>query len=396
MRKYKLWMNDIVFDRDHIFFSAGQFNGLFRAKIYNGKAEFIGFFPNDTKRQARLHGDAFRYKDEILFLPDLSDYFSLYHITAGSFESIPFPNDGRALASMEFWPKVVTGILAGSCVYAFGTKYPYIICYDFETKKLKRYDANLEQLKLYGYKEGEIFFLRDVCQIGNSIFIRTYTDNVIAEFDIEAEKIIFHRVGKKLAHIVCGDSEKICFLEEDASAAYVWNRHHDLLQTIKVGNELKEMQQKYSCSIFFTDKMWLFPYLYGSIAIVGSRDGMVETMGLPIRRMNNCYPADVLNAVWFRKEYNGKLYFMSVLENKLYCFDKKGNKELCEEICADRTDVIQRVFQKSDFCELRETTDDLWSVQYDFIDAIMFGDWGQSEKKSNEVNYGKAIYDYLS
>ena len=135
MRKQKLWASDIVFAEDNIFFSSGQFNGLFKAGLQGGEAEFINFFPYDSKLQSRLHGDAFKYNDEILFLPDLSEYITLYSIKNNNFVCMKFPVENKNPA-MKYWPQVVGGIMIDSRVYAFGAKYPCVVCYDFETRKL--------------------------------------------------------------------------------------------------------------------------------------------------------------------------------------------------------------------------------------------------------------------
>ncbi len=75
MGNYKLWMSDLVFyDDNEVLFSAGQFNGLFKADLRVGKAEFISPFPNERRLQSRLHSVAIKYKDEIIFFPDLSKY----------------------------------------------------------------------------------------------------------------------------------------------------------------------------------------------------------------------------------------------------------------------------------------------------------------------------------
>lgn len=371
MRKHKLWMNDIVFDEESIIFSSGQFNGLFRAGIYGGEAEFISFFPDDPKMQSRLHGDAFKYKDEILFLPDLSDYITLYNITQKNFTCMKFPVEDRN-PTLQYWPKVVAGILVDSCVYAFGAKYPCVVCYNFETKQLKTYDEGIERFKMNGYKPETIFFSRDIYRVENSIFVRTYTNDVIVEFDIETEKFDFHPVEKQLLSDFCDEAERIWLLKEE------------------------EVGQDFQCSIFFKNKIWFFPYLSGSIMIVDAQSGKSNTMDLFEGDTNKRHQNDALGAVWFRKIYKNKLYFMSVLENKLYCFSDNEKEEFCTDIYADRNKIIKLLFpDKKNFQEPRGE-DSLWRINYDIIDAVISEDWNKTEWKRDSIEFGKAIYDHLA
>lgn len=373
MRKHKLWMNDIVFDEESIIFSSGQFNGLFRAGIYGGEAEFINFFPNDPKLQSRLHGDAFKYKDEILFLPDLSDYITLYNITQKDFTCMKFPVEDEN-PTMQYVPKIVFGILVDSCVYAFGAKYPCVVCYNFETKQLKIYDEGIQRFEKNGYKAGTVFFSRNNYRVENSIFIRCYTnDDVIVEFDIEAKRFDFHRVEKLLLNDYCDEAERIWLLKEAV-----------------VG-------QKIQCNIFSKNKMWFFPYMPSSIMIVDVQSGKGDMLDLFESDMNKWYPDAALGVVWFRKIYEDKLFFMSVLENKLYCFNDNEQEEFRAEIYADRNEMVRLLISdKRKLYEPKEEKRCLWKFNYNIIDVVETDEWKNKEQNEEHIQFGKMIYDYLS
>lgn len=398
MRKYKLWMKDIVFDEENIIFSSGQFNGLFRAGIYGGEAEFIDFFPNDPRLQPRLHGDAFRYKDEILFLPDLSDYITLYNIAQKDFTCMRFPVEDENPA-LEYWPKVDVGILVDSCVYAFGSKYPCVVCYNFETKQLKIYDEGIERFEMYGYgyKAETVFFSRDIYRVQNSIFVRSYTNNVIVEFDIKTKRFDFHRVENQSLSNFYDEADKIWLLKEEEAAVYAWNKYDGLVQRLELKRKVEEVGQNFQCHIFFKNKIWFFPYLSGSIMIVDAKSGKSVMVDLFETDMNKWCQNDELGAVWFRKIYNDKLYFMSILENKLYCFIDNEKEEFCTDIYVNKNKIIRLLFpNKEDFREPKEEAKLLWKINYDLIDAVMADDWNKTERKGNRIEVGKAIYDYLT
>ncbi len=393
MRKHKLWASDIVFTEDNIFFSSGQFNGLFKTGLHGGKAEFISFFPNDSKRQSRLYGDAFKYKDEILFLPDLSAYITLYNIAHNDFVCMKFPVENNDQA-MRYWPQVVGGIMVDSCVYAFGAKYPCAVCYDFKTRQLKVYDDKIERFKRYGYKGTMPFFSRDIYLMGNSIFVRSLTCEVLVEFDTKTKKFDFHWVKEQKSGRACDDMERIWLLQDMEKSICAWNERSGLIQKVKVGELSERTEQHWQCSILFKNKMWVFPYLTGLIEIVDIQDGKINTMNLFKISMNERHKKDALGSVWFRKVYKNRLYFMSVLENKLYCFDENDNEEFCTDLYADRDKIIRLLFQSSD--KLIDREQSLWVINYDIIDAVMLKEIGTAENRKGDIEFGKKIYGYVT
>lgn len=392
MRKYKLWMRDIVFTDDFMFFSSGQFNGLFRTRIHSSEAEFIGFFPNDSKIQARLHSNAFQYKDEILFLPDLSDYITLYNIKKNDFVCMKFPVENSDSA-MKFIPKTVVGILYGSCVYAFGGRYPCIVCYDFETRRLKVYDEGFETYKRYGYKDGMVFFSPNVCQMGNAIFIGTYTDDVIAEFNPKTGKSTFYHVGKLLSNVLCSELDRIWLIDKSERCIYAWNTFGGILQSLEIKGDLDRVQQDYQYSAILGNEIWFFPYLSGLIMTVdkqSGRRGIKELFKKSIVHQNK-----LLGAVWFCKVHENKLYFMSVSENKLYCFNSSNEQEFCMDIYTDRTILMELIFHDFDWCGVKKEMGNFWKIEYGIIDEVMLDSREQSKKETSAPGIGKIIYDYL-
>lgn len=391
MRKQKLWASDIVFAEDNIFFSSGQFNGLFKAGLQGGEAEFINFFPYDSKLQSRLHGDAFKYNDEILFLPDLSEYITLYSIKNNNFVCMKFPVENKNPA-MKYWPQVVGGIMIDSRVYAFGAKYPCVVCYDFETRKLETYDIGTEQFEMREYSGQMPFFSRDIYLMEDSIFVRGLTSEVIVEFNLNVKKFFLHRMGTQLSCGTDENGEKIWVLQERRNTICAWNRYGGMQQIIKVDNEAEKVTQNWQCSILYKNEIWIFPYLPGVIVNVNTQSGKIKAMDLFKNSMVEEYKNDVLGAVWFRKIYKNKLYFMSVLENILYCFD--GDQEKFRtDFYADRNRIIKLLFGSNGYSQgLIDRKQTLWKIDYDIIDAAMLNDNCRADGKGEDTEIGNAIY----
>ena len=336
MGNYKLWMSDLVFyDDNEVLFSAGQFNGLFKADLRVGKAEFISPFPNERRLQSRLHSVAIKYKDEIIFFPDLSKYITIYNVRNNAFLNIEYPIENKN-STMKYLPKIVSGILVGSSVYAFSSKDPCILRYDFHTRKLKVYHDWVDEFKSYGYKENTSFFCRDICQAGKSILARTYQNNVIVEFNIESEKVLFHQIEEKTAVVICGNEDKAWLISEEGTKLYTWNIKKRMLESIEPKKELKNIRN-YQCSVEFQGEVWFFPYLYRPVLILDQSSNKYKIKEMFNITVDEKYSDNILGSVWFKKVYNGNLYMMSVLENKIYCFSDSNCKVFCTEIYIDRT-----------------------------------------------------------
>lgn len=401
MRKLKLWMNDIVFDGDNILFSAGQFNGLFKANIYEGEAELINSFPHELRTQVRLHSAAIKYKDEILFLPDLANEITLYNLKTNSFECLKFPYEEEQV-KMPNCPKIIAAVLIDSYVYAFGSRYPIIIRYDFEKRQIKVYDEWIEAFKAYGYKEDSSFFCYDICKIGDSLFARTYQNDLIVEFNPMTENISFHQMGKSISRILCGSENKIWLFAEKDMCINAWHVGDNLMESTKLLHESNRDRQRFHCSIDLQNEIWLFSYFMEPILIIDKNSMLCKEMNLTAVEANKRNQNSLLGAVWFRKLYNDKLYFMSVLENKLYCFTDSEREEFSNNIYADRAKIKTYLLHEKRLEEQGIVTEQesnfLWGVKDDFgdwLDISVLQKINTQKHGKAEAQAGKKIYDLL-
>ena len=400
MIKYDLWMSDIVFFDNKIFFSAGQFNGLFKVDVKGGKAEFIATFPKESRLKARLHSVAIIYKDEIIFFPDLSNYITLYNVRNNTFVNIRYPIKSQNDA-MKYCPKIVSGILIDSCVYAFSAKDPCIIRYNFETKELKVYDEWSEEFKAYGYRENISYFCRDICLQGNSILAKTYQNNVIVEFDLVTEKMFFHQINERTSIVLCSDADNIYFLKKNGISIYRWDGHN-LFKCAEQSSIVMDINVRYQCSACLKDELWFFPFVHDSILVINSKNGKVKNLDVSNIRTKKEKENVFLGAVWFRKIYDKKLFFMPVLENRICCFANSTEKVSSIEIYTDRLEVNRYLFQERNFGSLQKVIierDSLWGetlIMDDFLDLLVLSNIKKVNGKKNEIKVGKEIHKICS
>ncbi len=80
--------NDIAEVNGYYYYSETFFNGLFRVKIGERNAEFLGFFPEEDSKQPDLHRKIVKIGTKLYFIPIVAWGISVYDTETGSFQYI--------------------------------------------------------------------------------------------------------------------------------------------------------------------------------------------------------------------------------------------------------------------------------------------------------------------
>lgn len=349
MRKYNLKTQGIAFYHDKIYFSAQEFNGLFCADQQGGEALFLSKFPDLGNNKQCLHSDVLQFEEELLFLPDLSDYITLYNIRTKNFVNFKYPIISKG--AFRTYPKVATGIVVEQCAYCFGEQDPCIIKFDFVTHKIKVYDDWFQKYKKFGYREGMTCFCKDIGIIGKSIYAKTHHNGVILEFNTVTEEISFHCCSELLSSVLCCDNDNVWYFGEEGQNISCWNVVENTTRIIEFGKELQSVKKVYERSAVTNSEIWLFPYWIELPVLVLDKKNEVfskRTFGVTENLSN--VPAYAL----FRKYYNGCLYFMPITNSRLYCIDGETGKEIYStDIYIDKDNYLDQLCYKTEnvICE---------------------------------------------
>ena len=99
----------VVIDTD-IYFSAKNFNGLFKLNLYDKSVHFIAHFPGDEVWTEHMHQFAIQHKGFMYFIPYFAHYLTKYNLQNGEIEKICIFNnccDKAISCVLEFEHKYV-------------------------------------------------------------------------------------------------------------------------------------------------------------------------------------------------------------------------------------------------------------------------------------------------
>lgn len=93
MINLNLNFNDAYIDRDYMYFSSRDFNGLFRLKKREEYAEWIGQFPQEAPWHKNLHCKIVEHNRTIFFTPYSGHGIHMYNLEKKEFKFFPLQNE---------------------------------------------------------------------------------------------------------------------------------------------------------------------------------------------------------------------------------------------------------------------------------------------------------------
>jgi len=124
---------------DSIWFSASNFNGLFKLNIYNLEIEFVHRFQYAEVNQALLHsGKIIHYNNELYIFPYYSNVIVSYNISTKEENIIEIPDvENENLVVNVVWQ-------SGTEIYFYGDTNLRFYVLDLELKKVKKHELGKE------------------------------------------------------------------------------------------------------------------------------------------------------------------------------------------------------------------------------------------------------------
>lgn len=206
---YPLRFIDMVEKDGYIWFSACNYNGLFRGSLAEGKVKYMGMFPEAGADEVLLHSVAAVYKNVLFFGPRLSKNVVAYDIEYGKFENYKVPGL-EELAS-------ATGAIAvqhGRFLYIWNSVNTNIVRFDMETRK---FDI-VQQYRDECTKSCESVkgLWRSFCIVENDIFVSSIETGAILQINVlKNEKRLYMLDGVKAARAICFGRGHFWFVDEE-------------------------------------------------------------------------------------------------------------------------------------------------------------------------------------
>lgn len=384
---------DAYTEEGYMYFSAANFNGLFRLKKGSSEAEFLGYFTGEPLWQVDLHRQVIGVGDKLYFLPFNGSGISIYEKRTGDFSFVKIDTIQQVLVSRAF---VIKDDIIMICS---NLKEPFII---FHTEKnaYEFADDLRDSVKEKLSASEKIFFnLYGSCMVDEKIYLTVQNTNKVLAVNLLDRKVnIYSLPGKYKLRNIYIDKGIFYFTQSGEGAVVRWDfRTNDCYEY-----SLREISgvddYAYITLLRWEGKLLLLP---------GQADNILE---LDEEKDEWCVKADYIPKDFFRIK-KGKTLFAGYqdMDETLFLFPRRGNGMLClfkgkcelykvqciDEIAQEvkkirEQHIKERMFQGD---ILHEGDREENSLNY-MLPALV-NDPGKRKIK-NAMNMGKKIWDYCS
>lgn len=183
-----LQFRDAYIEKGYLYFSALNFNGLFRVKVGEEDAEFLGHFEQEELWQKDMHCRCIRVRDELYFIPVNGKGISIYNFMTGKQTFVEVSNQVKRLFANAH--AVGETIL----LIPFSTDVPFMVL-DTISKTIDAQNHICSMLQdEAGVGDTMLFDLHSTVVFENSLFAVIFNTNIVMQIDLKNLHIVLHRL----------------------------------------------------------------------------------------------------------------------------------------------------------------------------------------------------------
>lgn len=260
---------------DTLYYSDNYCNALFSIDLNSRKMNYISEFPEEKRTKQRIHKSCLRYKDKLIFIPNMGSHVHSYNLSNKEFETI---NIKRTSDSRFVF---CAGIIRGDILWVFPRNLEQpIVKYDINNWTCEEMDPFYQTL-------GEIKKLRDelfwkMCCLDDKAYLAVIgTSKVVCydlkknrSYDIDTEIEGIYSIHSTGAGII------ICTVD---NRVFRWDCNTNTASIIPVLDEKKPVRPNMIAEQ--GDSIFLIPN-YGSDILVKENDIFVRSDSLRIDAKN--------------------------------------------------------------------------------------------------------------
>lgn len=207
LEHYPIRFTDMVIDEDIIWFSACNFNGIFKGSLSNGTLEYIGKFPEKGENGYGLHNFITKFERTLFFGATCSGYIVEYDILKNQFIYYRIPG----LEQVAFPHSSLVGQFENYLVI-WNTKNVDVIRFDMKKRIFEEVKSCKDSILTFEYlnKKECVKYQRGFCIKGSSLYIPSVENNIILQIDMKKNEKKLHFIDKKIkVHSICSNGEKL-------------------------------------------------------------------------------------------------------------------------------------------------------------------------------------------
>ncbi|MCL2218300.1 MAG: glycosyltransferase [Chitinispirillia bacterium] len=305
-------------DGENFWFTAQNFNALFKMNKQTWAAEYMGSFP-DEKNRPELYGGFAEHNGKLYYSPRRANEIAVYDMKSGVFEKIGFTEpEVEDKNGYYAKPKFTAAIKYKTHIFFIGCAYPAIMRLDTESGALDYFTDWVEPLKELSANDG--FHLVGGPVFENKVMLMSLSANAVVVFDMEtcvSEVCGLGNRGRRNWGI-CFDGEN-CWLPPRFDGPIVkWNpvtREYKEYNNYPAGFKCEQGKPGIGAANIWGGYLWIFPNNANMALKVDIKDGSMA----------------VLEGFSDEREINGERVFphgyitSRVIEEKIYLHNGRTN-----------------------------------------------------------------------
>jgi streptogramin lyase len=247
-------------DGEYYWFTAFNFNALFKMDKQTWTAEYMGSFPNVQLSQFIPFGSVIHHNGKLYFSPRSADAIAEYDIKNKTFREINISRDLIGLCSKSI-SLFANAVNYRSWFFFIPSRYKAIIRYNIETGEL---DCFVDFIKQLNYLKPDLdygWFSINYVVIGNLLYLPSANSNAVVVFDMDScTSKIYEFKNNFIPSGICFDGNDFWIIPRSDNPIVKWNpetglyKEHDYPPGFKHGN------RSFQSVVFAGGYIWVFPY----------------------------------------------------------------------------------------------------------------------------------------
>ena len=246
-----------------IWFTAYNYNALFKMDRSSWQTEYVGSFPNEKQDGWRLYASILEHDEKLVFVPSAAEEIAEYNINKKTFKKTRIMEPENTLVD-KYKPeaKFYAAAKYKNYIFFIACSYPAFIRYDVNSGKIDYYTDWVEELNGLNEDSKDVYFRQAACVVDSCFIVASCSANAFVQFDMENCISKVFRVGNKDARYsgICHDGKDFWGAPRNEGPIVRWNRETN---TFKEYNNFPKGYTKCKYSFWSTcfagGFVWLFP-----------------------------------------------------------------------------------------------------------------------------------------
>lgn len=225
---------DAHVDGKYLYFSARNFNGLFRVEIGKSEAEFLGHFREEAILQKNLHRQVFCIDNYLYFIPYTGKGISIYDKANKVFSFVDVQKKEKGIVSKAYL--IDRDIL----MIPFELSDPFILFHTHDNTCEKLSDLRNNIYMRFLKQRNVLMGLYSSCIAENKLFIKG-GEGIILSIELETWQVFAHKLPKayKIRSLYI-DKKEIYLTVSDKCLVIRWNFQDDTCYEYRIDAESME------------------------------------------------------------------------------------------------------------------------------------------------------------